>query len=130
MLLLFLLHGFGVLSWGLLVQVENFFYDARVRLTMPNRVDQRVVIVDIDERSLAVEGQWPWPRDRLARLLDELFDHYGVQVVGFDVVFPEPDKTGVLIERLLQELQTDPAAAPAAARLAARQPDARFAEAL
>jgi adenylate cyclase len=129
-LLLFLLHGFGILTWGMLVQVENFFYDARVRLTMPDRVDPRIVIIDIDERSLAVEGQWPWPRDRLARLLDELFNHYGVQVVGFDVVFPEPDKTGVLIGQLMAELRADPAAAPAAARLAARQPDARFAEAL
>ncbi len=103
-LLVFLLHGMGWLTWGILTQVENFLYDARVRLTMPGTVDPRIVIVDIDERTLAVEGQWPLPRDRLARMVDELFDHYGVQVVGFDIVFAEPDKTSALIDKLVGQL--------------------------
>ncbi|NMM44160.1 adenylate/guanylate cyclase domain-containing protein [Rhodospirillaceae bacterium KN72] len=52
----------------------------------------QVVIVDIDEKTLAELGQWPWPRTIVAELLDALRD-YGVAVVGFDVVFAEPDKT-------------------------------------
>lgn len=108
-LLFFLLHGFGFFTWGVLTQVENFLYDWRVRVTMPNTQDPRVVIVDIDERSLAVEGQWPWPRDKIAILLDQLFDHYGVQVVGFDVTFPEPDKTSAQINRFVDRLALDPA---------------------
>lgn len=42
---------------------ENFVYDARMRLTMANNVDPRIVIIDIDEKSLAAEGRRPWRRD-------------------------------------------------------------------
>src|SRR5690606_22121719 len=63
-------------------RLENIVYDARLRLTMPDSVDPRIVIVDIDEKSLAVEGRWPWGRDKLGRILDQLFDHYQVGIVG------------------------------------------------
>jgi len=77
----------------LIEQLDNIIYDARLRFTMPGTVDDRVVILDIDEKSLAVPelGHWPWRRDRLAQLLDKLFDKYGVAIVGFDVVFAEAD---------------------------------------
>ena len=63
----------------LIAQLENIVYDTRVRLTMPRTIDDKVVILDIDEKSLQErekggEGHWPWPRDRLALLLDILFD--------------------------------------------------------
>ncbi|WP_224814394.1 CHASE2 domain-containing protein [Hasllibacter sp. MH4015] len=51
-----------------------------------------VHIIDIDEASLDEYGQWPWPRSYLAELTDRLFDH-GAAAVGFDVLFPEPDRT-------------------------------------
>ncbi|OZA10963.1 MAG: hypothetical protein B7Y02_09590 [Rhodobacterales bacterium 17-64-5] len=51
-----------------------------------------VHIVDIDEAALAAYGQWPWPRSYMAALTDRLFDH-GAAAVGFDVLFPEPDRT-------------------------------------
>jgi len=50
-----------------------------------------VVIVDIDESSVSTLGQWPWPRTVLVDLLTRLFEMQAV-VVGFDVVFPEPDR--------------------------------------
>lgn len=50
-----------------------------------------VVIVDIDESSVNTLGQWPWPRTVLADLLTRIFEMQAV-VVGFDVVFPEPDR--------------------------------------
>jgi adenylate cyclase len=52
---------------------------------------QPVVIVDIDEQSLATHGQWPWPRTLLADLTSKLFVA-GVATVGFDIVFAEPDR--------------------------------------
>ncbi len=76
--------------------LENYAYDARMLISMQEGKDPRIVIVDIDEKSLAVEGRWPWNRDKMARLLDLLFDHYHVSVVGFDVVFAEPDKSSGL----------------------------------
>lgn len=51
-----------------------------------------VVIVDIDETSLARYGQWPWPRTRLAMLTDRLTEA-GAVAIAFDIVFPEPDRT-------------------------------------
>jgi adenylate cyclase len=97
----FLLHAAGRAPMGFLDRTESYLYDLRVRLAMPGGIDPRVVIVDIDERSLAAEGQWPWRRDKLATLLDHLFDDYEVRVVGFDVVFPEPDDATAL--QLLDE---------------------------
>ncbi len=50
-----------------------------------------VTIVDIDDKSLAAEGQWPWPRTRLAKLVDRLSDE-GAAVIGFDMIFAESDR--------------------------------------
>lgn len=76
--------------------LDRLLYDARLRLTMPNSIDPRIVIVDIDEKSLKEAGRWPWPRDRMARLVDRLFDAYRVRLLGFDVVMAEPDDSGGL----------------------------------
>ena len=50
-----------------------------------------VRIIDIDEESLRRLGQWPWPRDIMARLVDRL-DALGATAVGLDIVFAEPDR--------------------------------------
>jgi len=60
--------------------------DPRVKTARP------VVIVDIDEKSLASKlGQWPWPRTRMADLITNL-TRLGARVIAFDVVFSEPDR--------------------------------------
>ncbi len=105
-LLLFIPHALDTWPIEFLTRVEHYLYDLRVRLTPVGGVDPRVVIVDIDEVSLAAEGQWPWPRDKLARLTDRLFDDYGIQVLGFDTWFPEADESSALA--LIQELEADP----------------------
>ena len=59
----------------------------------PRQVDQRpVAIVDLDERSLREVGQWPWPRTVVADLVQRL-TALGAVVIGFDIVFAEPDRT-------------------------------------
>ena len=50
-----------------------------------------VTIIDIDEKSLAKLGQWPWPRTRVADLIDRL-TALGAVVIAFDIVFAEPDR--------------------------------------
>jgi adenylate cyclase len=104
----FLVHAVKWHEWGLISRFENIAYDIRLLLTMPKTIDDRIVIVEIDEKSLAEEGRWPWPRDRVARLVDQLFDHYGVTLVAFDVVFAEPEETSALA--LLEELEGEQAA--------------------
>ena len=51
-----------------------------------------VRIVDIDENSLQTIGQWPWPRTRVAELVERL-DAAGAAAIAFDVILSEPDRT-------------------------------------
>ncbi|HEX6529040.1 MAG TPA: adenylate/guanylate cyclase domain-containing protein, partial [Burkholderiales bacterium] len=53
--------------------------------------DERIVILDIDEKSLGEVGRWPWSRNVMAELTTKLFERYGVALVGFDVVLAERD---------------------------------------
>jgi len=92
----FLLEVAGLFDWQFVDQMENLAYDARLNLTMANEVDERIVIVDIDERSLTAEGRWPWPRIKVARLVETLFERYEVGMMGLDVVFAEPDESSGL----------------------------------
>jgi adenylate cyclase len=58
---------------------------------MPRARDSRIVILDIDEKSLGEIGHWPWSRNIMAELLDKLFERQRVQLVAFDVVWAERD---------------------------------------
>ena len=107
-------------------KLSDVLYDYRLRLTMPGALDDRIVILDIDEKSLKEEGRWPWSRDRLGLLMDKLFDKYGIKVVGFDVVFAEKDESSGL--RVLQKLGQNQLKADAAfqAALAKIQPQLEY----
>jgi adenylate cyclase len=59
--------------------------DPRVKTARP------VAIVDIDEKSLAKLGQFPWPRTRIADLVTNL-TRLGAVVIAFDTIFSEPDR--------------------------------------
>jgi adenylate cyclase len=50
-----------------------------------------IVIVDVDDASLRALGRWPWPRDRLAQLVETLFEQDRVAALGIDLVLAEPD---------------------------------------
>lgn len=78
------------LSAALIDRLEVFAYDMRMR-TQSGGLDPRVVIVDIDEKSIAEVGRWPWSRDVIAQLIDKLDNKYHARAVGFDVIFSEPD---------------------------------------
>jgi adenylate cyclase len=87
----FIGHAARAYRVGFIDRLDGIVYDARLRLTMPGKGDPRIVILDIDEKSLGEIGRWPWRRDLMARLMDKLFDQYGVAAVGFDVVWAEHD---------------------------------------
>jgi hypothetical protein len=82
----------GLVQIPFLKLLEYATYDARVRLTGDDLQDPRVVIIDIDEKSLAAEGRWPWRRDKIGRLVEQLVGTYGAEVVAFDMVFAERDE--------------------------------------
>ena len=95
-LLVLLIDTTGLYKYPFLIQLENWTYDARLNFTLPNTLDERVVIVDIDENSLAEVGRWPWGRDKLATIVENLFGLYQADVVGFDIVFAERDESSGL----------------------------------
>ena len=94
-MLIFVAHINSSPRFEFIDRIENYMYDVRIRLTMPGTLDERIVIIDIDEASQAALGQWPWPRDTLATIIDNLFDVYGIQVLGFDALFAEAEESPV-----------------------------------
>ncbi len=83
--------------------IEQKAYDLHFRSRGPITPGNEVVIVGIDEKSVNLLGRWPWPRTRIAELVDRL-GSYGAKVIAFDIIFAEPDESsGALV---LQELKT------------------------
>ncbi len=105
-LLLFLGHAAGFYTIAFVDRLEYALYDLRLLSSMPRTLDPSVVILDIDEKSLAEVGHWPWGRDKLATIVDKLFNVQKVAIVGFDVVFAEKDTSSGL--DVLQNLGRGP----------------------
>ena len=101
-----LMHATGILRIEVLNRLDSIIYDTRLRATMPRTLDERIVIIDVDEKSLAEVGRWPWGRDKLAALVEELFENHKVALLGFDVVFAEADDSSGL-KRLKQLAQNE-----------------------
>ena len=95
----FIAHAMHWIELPLINRLENIGYDALVLLRAKGSApSEKVVILDIDEKSLAAPelGRWPWSRDKMSELVEGVFDHYQAAVLAFDVVFPEPDKSSGL----------------------------------
>ncbi len=105
-LFFFIMHVTETIEWSFIHALENQAYDIRLELTLPDKQDNRIVIIDIDEKSLSEIGRWPWNRSAIARLIDQLFDTYHIDVFGMDVVFVEPDDSSGL--KKLQALAQGP----------------------
>ena len=78
-------------------RVEGIIYDSRLLLTLsetPRRIDETVVIIDIDEKSMQEQGRFPWSRSKLADLVTKLSDA-GVIVIAFDIFFSEQEENPV-----------------------------------
>jgi len=70
---------------------EYGVYDRLARAIRPHAPGGHVAIVDVDERSLAAIGQWPWRRDVVATLLSKIRE-LGAPTIGVDVIFAESDR--------------------------------------
>jgi len=81
---------------SLIERLDHLIYDQRFDM-MPKPLknpDNKIVVIDIDERSLQAEGQWPWDRFKVGRLIEKLQAN-GVIVAGFDMNFPEPQRNAM-----------------------------------
>ena len=88
----------------LLLHLEGKVFDSFLKASPGRSLSDSIVIVDLDESSIAALGQWPWPRYRVAHLLEKIRDAKP-SAVGLDVLFSEPDRTSLGI--LIREIQRD-----------------------
>ncbi len=134
LVLLLLGQAAGLYGTNFINRIDAFLYDMKVRFSQVKTTDDRIVIADIDEKSLKEIGRWPWPRDKLAELSTNLFQQYGVAALGFDVIFAEPDQSSGLqvLEKLAKgAMAGDAGFATSVSRLRGRLDyDGRLAEAL
>jgi adenylate cyclase len=89
-----ILIGFAALRVADPAPIEEFrvrTFDTFQVIEPRKKTARPVRIVDIDEKSLAKFGQWPWPRTRVADLVTNL-TRLGAVVIAFDIVFAEPDR--------------------------------------
>ena len=84
---------FAVSPPAFLARLDNAAYDVLVRSVRTRPPGDRVVIVDVDERSLSTIGQWPWRRDVMGSLIARLRE-MGAATIALDIVFAEPDRGG------------------------------------
>ena len=87
--------------------IELKTYDLRFLSRAPQKPTPAVVLAMVDEKSLDVEGRWPWPRSKIASLVDTLSAD-GAKVIGFDIGFLEPDENSELgfIHQLDQQISS------------------------
>ncbi len=85
------------MQWGPLPRnaflPDEWLRDAYLRLQVSTAEEPRVLVVDIDEASLARLGPWPWPRERIADLVEMLLTRYEARGVALDIMLPESEKT-------------------------------------
>ena len=91
----------------LLETVELKTLDLRFKSRGTMKPHDAVVLAVIDEKSLNEEGRWPWPRSKIAKLIDYLSND-GAKVIGFDIGFLEPDENTnlKLIDQFEQKVES------------------------
>ncbi|MBW2342391.1 MAG: CHASE2 domain-containing protein, partial [Deltaproteobacteria bacterium] len=82
--------------------VELKTLDLRFKSRGFMQANDAIVLAVIDEKSLDEEGRWPWPRSKIARLVDCLSDDEA-KVIGFDIGFLEPDEDNL---SFIQQLES------------------------
>lgn len=99
---------FAYLSNPAIVQFFNHkLTDIIQAASPPKPVSGQVVVVDIDQASLAKYGRWPWSRKYLSELLNKI-NGLGAISIGLDMIFAEPDSTGSVIRQNTDETKTEP----------------------
>src|SRR3989339_1230286 len=84
-------------SLPLFENAELQLYDMRAKLRQNLDPSEEIVLVAIDDNSIAQIGPWPWPRWRLAAVIDKL-SSAGARVVGLDIVLSAEERNPGLAE--------------------------------
>ena len=90
-ILLFILIGLKVINPGFIKSVSYLSFDLYQKVFPLNNKDSKVIIIDIDEKSLKKFGQFPWNRSIFAKIIENV-NALNPKAIGFDIFFPEKDK--------------------------------------
>ena len=94
----------SIINPGLTDFLNNRIYDLLVKIARTGDPSPIPVVIDIDEESLRQYGQWPWPRHRIATLINKLGE-LGALGIGLDMLFAEDDRTSIHV--IKRELHHD-----------------------
>ncbi|MBW1943292.1 MAG: CHASE2 domain-containing protein [Deltaproteobacteria bacterium] len=98
---------FSFNNFGFFESIERFAYGVQMRLDLPQSMGQnKIAIVNIDDKSLQHLGPWPWPRHLIAEMV-QILKNNGAKLVGLDLLFSEKENNQGLqeIKRLHAEIQ-------------------------
>jgi CHASE2 domain-containing sensor protein len=96
---IFIFFSFG--SFRVLESLEKIIYGIEMRLDLPQNLgENRIAIVNIDDKSLEQLGPWPWPRRTIAEMITILKNN-GAKLIGLDIIFREREQN-----QGLQEIRT------------------------
>ena len=76
-------------------RLDHGFLDAFLKYSSSGKPAQNTVVIDVDEVSLSAVGQWPWPRYRVASLIQRIAAQKPA-AIGLDILFPEPDRSSLV----------------------------------
>lgn len=101
----FFMSALFIINPHFLSMLELKVYDSIFRSSYSDSSSKAIIIVDIDEQSLSQFGQWPWPRYRVALMLEKI-RRDGAASIGLDIIFAEEDRTSpkIVQQQLLIEL--------------------------
>lgn len=114
-----------IVAWMVLMVIDagaqqwlrGQLFDGYQRVLPRDRASQPAMVVEIDERSLATHGQWPWPRRHVGELVERIAELQPA-AIGIDILFAEPDRLSP--RRIIESV---PDLDPRLARQVARLPD-------
>ncbi len=89
---------------SLIQKIDLDTIDLRFRIRGPIHANSDIVLVVIDEKSLEKEGKWVWPRRKMAELVTKLSEA-GAEVIGFDILFSEPDKNDEWMIKTIEKIR-------------------------
>ncbi len=84
----------GRMETGFAAHWSNLFLDSYLTYSANGKTAQNAVVIDIDDVSLISTGQWPWPRYRMASLVQAVAEGKPA-AIGLDILFSEPDRTSL-----------------------------------
>ena len=102
--------GFSYSGISLLDSVERHIYGVEMRFIQSDQQDSsKIALIDIDDKSLAVLGSWPWPRNLIAEMINRLKNN-GIRLIGLNIPFFKKEKNQGLDEvgSFRERFQADP----------------------